>query len=277
VPQIAEQFHPGGTISFAIGANGVVFIDRWSLHLIGNAPYPVYSPQCRTECGMHDSFYPAENGAEVSHVVWRDGRHWDARLGTVSIRAVTTAGRPAAGAVIQLADSPYRGTADSSGTVRISDLLPGPYALRIRDPRIAELGFLLPTPVTFIAVRDAIVQLPFIVPMVEDYVLSRCRKHRDDGTADSTYLFGRVVDSDNKPVVDARVTFAIQMSNGAWSWEKETLKTDVDGLFQSCGGMLTPGRKLLVRAEGAGRPSRDFTHTVTSNMTIARIRIDARP
>lgn len=274
---VAEQFHPGGMISFAVSANGVAFIDRWSLRLFGNAPYAMYTPNCRAECRMHDNFYPMENGAEVSHAVWPDGQRWDARLGTVSIRTLTTAGRPAVGAVVQLHDTHYRGTADSSGTVLIHDLLPGPYALRIRDPRIEELGFLLPTPVTFVAARDSVVRLTLDVPTAEDYVASQCRKNGRWRTTDSTYLFGRVVDPDSKPVEGVRVSYALQMNNAEWSWGKETFRTRADGLFQFCSTTLTPGRILLVRASRSGHPNADLTHTTTSNMTIVPIRVDARP
>ena len=82
----AERFRPGGTISFATSANGVAFIDRWSLRLFGNAPDTIFVPgRCRGGCiRTSDNLYPTENGAEVSHAVWRDGRRWDApkaRLG----------------------------------------------------------------------------------------------------------------------------------------------------------------------------------------------------
>ena len=277
MPQLAEQFHPGGTISFATGANGVVFIDRWSLRLIGNAPYPVYSPNCRAGCAMHDSFFPSENGAEVSHVTWRDGRRSDARLGTLSIRAVTSAGRPAAGTVIELPNSPYHGKTDAAGAVRIADLLPGPYVLSVRDPRLTELGLLLPTSISFIAARDSVIQLSLDVPTVEDFVVNVCRKHRQWTATDSTYLVGRIVDGGKNPVADARVTFAVQNSKGGWDWDKTTLKTEADGVFAACGTTLTPGAKLQVRVERDRSWPRTVTRDIKDKMTIVPIRIDTKP
>jgi hypothetical protein len=277
MPQAAEPFHPGGMISFATGANGVVFIDRWSLRLIGNAPYPEYSPNCRAECGMHDSFFPTENGAEVSHLTWRDGGSWDAHLGTVSIRAMAAAGRPATGTIVELAGSPYNGTADASGAVRIADLLPGPYALKIRDPRLTELGITLPTSVKFIATRDSVVQLSLDVPTVEDFVVSECQKNRQWSAVDSTYLLGRVVDHDGKPVADARVTFAVRDSKGAWNREKEEMKTGADGVFEACGTALAPGLKVRVRAEGDRMWSREVTQDIKDKTTIVPVRVDVKP
>jgi hypothetical protein len=276
MPQAAEQFHPGGTMSFATGANGVVFIDRWSLRLIGNAPFPVYASGCRTTCGMRDSFYPAENGAEVSHAVWRNGLRWDAHLGSVSIRA-TAGGRPAAGTVLQVTNSPYHGTTDASGTLKIVDLLPGPYTLKVRDPRLAGLGVLLPTSATFTAARDSTVQLLLDVPTVEDYVVSQCRTNGKWTATDSTYLLGRVVDNHDNPFADARVTFAVRQGKGAWTWDKQTLTTDADGVFASCATTLNPGSTLQVRVESERSWPHSVTREITTRTSIVPIRVDARP
>ncbi len=284
----AEQFHPGGTMSFATGENGVAFIDRWSLRLVGNAPSPIY-PKCRWACGTRDSYFPIENGAEVSHVAWRDGRRWDARLGTVSIRATTAAGRVSAGTVVELAGTHYRAMSDSTGTAQIKDLLPGPYIVFVVDRRVNGLGISLRTPVSFVAVRDSVVQLSLEVPSVEDFVVSACRKDRQWKTTDSTYLFGRLVDADKQPVAEARVTFAVQKNKGDWDWSKETLKTDADGLFESCGATLPAGSKLRLHVEsdrswprdlmrdGRRDPAHDVMRDITDRTTIVPLRIDVRP
>jgi hypothetical protein len=277
MPPIAEQFQPGGTISFATGANGVVFIDRWSLHLVGNAPYPVYSPRCRAECDMRDSFYPMDNGAEVSHLVWRDGRHWDAHLGTVGIHATAAAAQPAKGAMLELPGTPYSGKVDSKGDVRIADLLPGPYAVKVRDPRLSDLGISLPTSLNFIAVRDSVVQLSLDVPTVEDYVVSECKKNRKWTTADSTYLLGRVVGGDKKPVADAHVALSVRDSAGMWGWDKDPLKTDADGVFATCGTTLTRGTKLQVRVESDHSWTKTVSRDIKDNTTIVSIKIDIKP
>ncbi len=276
---VAQRFHPGGTISFAESGNGATFIARWSLRLPGNAPDSVFTPaNCPWSCiRTRDHFYPTENGAEVSHAVWGDGRRWDARLGSVSMRMITPAGRPAVGTVVRLNDTPYQGTADSSGAMMIHDLLPGPYALRVRDSRVAELGFLIPVPLTFIAARDSVVRLTFSVPTAEDYAASQCRLNRHWATADSTYIFGRVLDRDNKPVARVRVTYALQSDKAGWSWSKETFTTGDDGTFQFCSAAFTPGRTLQVRASRPGYPNSDVAEKVMSNMTTVRIRIDTLP
>jgi hypothetical protein len=277
--EAVERFHPGGTISFAANANGVTFIDRWSLRLVGNAPDTLFAPAtCPAACvRIRDNLYPTENGAEVSHAVWRDGRRWDARLGSVSIRAVTRAEQPSAGTSVQLGGTQYHGTTDSTGTVLIRDLLPGPYSLRVRDKRVAALGFLLPTPVTFAAARDSVVQLTLTVPTVEDYAADECRKSRQWRSTDSTYIVGRVMDADHRPVAGVRVSYALQESKAARRWSDEAVQTGDDGMFQFCGTAVTPGRSLLVRASRPRYPDADATQTVRSNTTIVAIKVEVRP
>jgi hypothetical protein len=276
--EIVRQFQPGGTISFATSANGVTFINRWSLRLFGNAPDTIFVPgTCRGACfRTRDNLYPTENGAEVSHAVWRDGRRWDAPLGSVSIRAIASAERPSAGTVVQLGGTQYHGTTDSSGTVLIRDLLPGPYSLRVHDKRVETLGFLLPTPTSFAAARDSAVRLRLTVPTVEDYAADQCRKRRQWRSTDSTYIVGRVFDPDNRPVAGVLVSYALQMEKAAWSWGKESFTTGDDGMFQFCGATFTQGQPLLLRVSRSGSRDADVTHKTTGNMTIVRIRIDAR-
>jgi hypothetical protein len=192
--------------------------------------------------------------------------HRDAHLGTVSIHATTAAAQPAKGAILEIPGTPYSGTVDAKGELRIADLLPGPYAVKVRDPRLSDLAFSLPTSLRFTSTRDPVVQLSLDVPTVEDFIVSECKMNRKWNTADSTYLFGRVVDGDKKPVADARVTFSVRDSAGTWSWDKETLKADADGVFESCGTTLTRGAKLQVREV---RSSRHAFFAEMRYMTIA--------
>jgi hypothetical protein len=274
-----QKFKPGGTISFATSANGVTFINRWSLRLFGNAPDTTFVPgNCRGGCfRTSDNLYPTENGAEVSHAVWRDGRRWDAPLGAVSIRAITSADKPSTGTRVQLGGTQYHGTADSTGTVLIRDLLPGPYSLRVRDKRTEALSFLLPTPVAFAAARDSAVRLTLTVPTVEDYAADQCRKSRQWRSTDSTYIVGRVVDPDNRPVAGVLVSYALKAEKGEWVLGRESFTTGDDGMFQFCGATFTEGQPLRLRASRSGSRDADVTHKTTGNMTIVRIRVDAWP
>lgn len=278
MPSVAEQFQPGGTISFAETANGVAFIDRWSLRLIGDAPDTVYTLSgCPTRCReISDHFYPTENGAEVSHAVWPGGLRWDASLGTVSVSAAT-AGRPAGGIVVRLAGTPYHGTTDATGALKISELLPGPYALKVGDARAATLGIFLPTSARFTAVRDSTIRLSLDAPTVEDYVTSQCRAANRWTATDSTFILGRVVDKHGNPIAGARVTFAAREAQGTWTWDKTALTTDTDGVFLSCSTTLNPGATLQVHVEGDQLSPRSVTSPIATKTSIVSIQIDPRP
>jgi hypothetical protein len=271
---LTDKFRPGGVISFATSANGIAFIDRWHLRLYSNTVDGEHAFNCGQACSWY--YYAVENGAEVSHVSWPDGRRWDGSLGTVRIRARTTDGKPAAGAEVQLSDTHYRGTADSTGTIVIRDLLPGKYSVRIRDERIAELGFLLPTSVTFTAVRDSVVQLTVEAETVEEYLTRQCRRSVDWVLRDSTYIFGRVMDEDGKPVGGVRVSFALKQINGEWVFGKEIYKTDTDGLFQDCKSTFTHNRTVLVRVGRWGERYVEVEHVVASSLSVVKVVLDSR-
>src|SRR5471032_698648 len=107
--------------------------------------------------------------------------------------------------------------------------------------------------------------------------MSLCQQHRQWTVNDSTAVFGRVVDLDDKPIADVRISFALLLSNRDWGVSKESYKTGTDGLFQYCSSALLPGRTLRVRVMRAGNPNLDVMRAITSNLTILPIRVDARP
>src|SRR5204862_7123151 len=142
-----DGMRPGGHISFREMPNGVVMIDRWFLRLIGGTVdtirTPAYTSGRRLEmpiAQVRTKFTAAENGGEVAHATWPDGTAWRASLGTLRVHAALSSGRPAAGTAVHLVETQYRAVADTNGDFEISDLIPGPYALAIRDPRRVALG-----------------------------------------------------------------------------------------------------------------------------------------
>lgn len=274
--EVAERVRPGGTISFISAANGVTFISRYSLRLLGNAPDTVFT-NCPYKCThIIDHFFPTENGAEVSHAEWRGGLRWDAALGSASIRAVTREGAPAKGAVVELNETQYHATADTGGVEVIHDLLPGPYAVVVRDPRLASLKFLLPT-VTFVAARDSTVRLDLTVPTVETYAAGGCKKSGQWRVTDSTYVFGRVLDADNRPVAGVRVSYALQMNDTSHAATKGDFTTGGDGVFQFCGADFVPGRKLELSTSRSGYWNASAKPRIKDNTTIVPIRVEVHP
>ena len=271
-----DEFHPGGSISFHETNNGAVFVDHWYLRRVEATQTSVLD-ESGTYGTTRTSMFVMENGGELAHAVWPDGQAWNASLGSLRIQTVTPSGRPAPGAGVLLPDTPYRGTADSSGTIMIGDLLPGPYSLRLRDSRMAELDVSIPTRVSFVAARDSTFRTTVKVSTAEEYVAGLCRKDRKWEANDSTFILGRVVTPEGKPVEDADVSFATKMKDGQWSWLRWFYRTGTDGVFESCGKLFNAGRKILIRVSRKGLADVDVERTIATKLTIAKLQIEARP
>jgi hypothetical protein len=276
LPSRADGFRPGGVISFREMNNGVVFIDRWIVRRVGARQVTVPQVAGR-DLGVRTVSSRTESGGELAHAVWPDGQTWNASLGSLRIHAVTSSGRPATGAEVLLPGTPYHATADSSGTILIGDLLPGPYSLAIRDARIAELDLSIPTNISFVAARNSTHRETLQVPTAEEYVAGLCRKNRQWEANDSTFILGRLVTPEGTSVDDAKVSFAVRMKNGPWTWLRWSYRTGTDGVFQSCSGSFTAGQTVAIRVSRDGLPDVDVERTITTHLTIVEIPVEPRP
>ncbi|HEY2164518.1 MAG TPA: carboxypeptidase-like regulatory domain-containing protein, partial [Gemmatimonadaceae bacterium] len=169
-----EPANPGGWLTFREMVNGVVIIDRWSLHLPAIRWDSVYDGHTR-QFTRRDHLEAQESGGEVGHISWPTGLAWDAPLGTLVLTALTHSHAPAAGALVRLEDTDYSGRADAKGQVTLTRLLPGPYNLVVIDTLLEPLGVTLRTPVKFDAVRDSTRRETVEVSSAQDYVADRCR------------------------------------------------------------------------------------------------------
>jgi hypothetical protein len=238
----AARFRPGGRISFRAMPNGVVLIDRWSLRLVSAQPDTIVNTQGILEA--RNWLYADETGGELASAAWPDGLAWKAPLGALRIQAINHEGRPAVGSVVALAATHYFGIADSKGLVEIKNLLPGPYAVRIIDPQVAELGIGLPTSLKFVAARDTTSLARLLVPTAKQFAVERCmtagqKVNHNTSTGGTFAVLGRVVTPQGEPVSGAKVSVATRMMlpQGDGSnllWLKDFWKTGSDGLFQSC-------------------------------------------
>jgi hypothetical protein len=238
----AARFRPGGRISFRAMPNGVVLIDRWSLRLVSAQPDTIVNTKGTLEA--RNWLYADETGGELASAAWPDGLAWKAPLGALRIQAINHEGRPAEGTVVALAATHYFGIADSKGLVEIKNLLPGPYAVRIIDPQVAELGIGLPTSLKFVAARDTTSLARLLVPTAKQFAVERCmtagqKVNYNTSTGGTFAVLGRVVTPQGEPVSGAKVSVATRMMlpQGDGSnllWLKDFWTTGSDGLFKSC-------------------------------------------
>ncbi|HEV8499046.1 MAG TPA: carboxypeptidase regulatory-like domain-containing protein [Gemmatimonadaceae bacterium] len=278
-----EAMRPGGHIYFREMPNGVVMIDRWFLRLIGGTldtvRTPAFTSGRRVEMPLTQvraRFTATENGGEVAHARWPDGTAWRGALGTLRVHATVSDGGPAAGTSVHLIDTEYRAVADSNGDFEISDLIPGPYSLAIRDPRLARLGIEIMTPVRFVAERDSIIQRPLAVSTTEEFVVDRCVATRRYTPGDTVLLIGRAIATNDAPV--AGLTIALAVQSGQVRKElSEAYTTEADGLFQFCGRGLKPGMTIDIEASRNGSVVGLGTVVLTEGLTVVRLAIGARP
>ena len=278
-----EALRPGGHVYFREMANGVVMIDRWSLRLVGGQLDTINTPAFAQGrrltlpiAQVRASFHASENGGEVARATWPDGSNWHASLGTLRIHATMSDGHPAIGTEVHLIDTQYRAVADSNGNIEIHDLVPGPYSLTIRDPRLAPLGFEIATSLHFVADRDSTLQRELVATTTEDFVIGRCVAKRRYTPGDSVLLIGRALLADGTSVKRLTISLDAQTGNERKALP-ESFTTDSDGLFQFCGHGLQAGMTVLIEASRDGDHIATTTVVLRDNLTAVSVPIGSRP
>ena len=274
LPYYTDDFHPGGRLSFRTMANGVVLIDRW---YIRSAVATGAVEQSTPLVVSRNELSAIEIGGELARATWPDGQTWHAALGTLRVHAVTHSGQPAAGTVVVLPDTHYRGTTDANGDLEIVDLAPGPYSLDVIDSTVFQLGVGIPTRTRFTAARDVAFNTTLLVPTGEDYVVSRCSAAHQSSVGDSVFILGRVLTSDGEPVGDAKVAFSTQTASGEWTPTAARAKTGADGVFQTCRAKLTLGATVRVEVRRPGIIGLDTTMTLAAKLSVVRIPVSIYP
>ena len=268
----AMGFHPGGYVSFRSMKNGVVLIDRWSIRL--ESASRDTTVDATGGLTVRDWLYAEEDGGELARASWPDGLTWKAPLGVLRVHAITKERRAAVGAVIALVATQYFGTVGADGMLEIKDLVPGPYAVRVIDPRIAALGIGLPTPLKFRAARDTTTIATLVVPTTESSIADRCVANHQWTVGDSVFTIGRVVKPDGKPVNDAKVTFATKsmVDERVWQWNDVYFMTGTDGLFEFC-HPFGVGTEVRYHVSRGGVAIGEALGTFTSGLLVVRMTV----
>ncbi len=291
LPDRVAPFHPGGLISFRQMANGVALVDHWYLRrvdlvqdTIRNGRIVLVRPGDQipvdgefvkgpSNVWTREWFYATESGGELAQATWPDGQTWHAALGAIHLHSVTARGQPTPGIMVALPGTPYHAAADANGDIVIADLLPGPYAVDVVEPRMAELGLVIPTSLKFDARRDSTLSLTIRLPTAEEYTVDRCKAAREFAAGDSVLVLGRVMTPGGKPVADERVTAAVRSASGLWSWQRDFYTTGTDGVFQLCSDHFALGDRVMIRVQDAAARIVEVTKTLSANLTIVRVPI----
>ncbi len=123
----------GGELLFRNMANGLVYIESWSMHLPAMAASSAPGGRIR---GVHVVRW-RELGGEVLSARWPDGSHTENALGVVTGTVRDDAGQPIAEVQVRLDGTPSAAETDSTGRFLLSPVLSGRYGLDVADSAYA--------------------------------------------------------------------------------------------------------------------------------------------
>ncbi|MES2178645.1 MAG: carboxypeptidase-like regulatory domain-containing protein [Gemmatimonadota bacterium] len=278
-PSRIDRLDPGGLVAFR-DLSTVSMIDNWSMRLIGAH----YDSTFRNTPTV-ERLYAYQRGGLVAHATWPDGRTWHADLGKLRAHVRTSNGKPAAGTVVRIPDTPYRATVDSAGFLELSDLVNGPYTLAVVDPRLEPIRFDLPTSYNFLAVNGTTVRDSIKIQTVEEAVALKCLSDKRYTVGDSIFVLGRAIDRKGNLVGDVQISAFTEPSQTGVIEERGEpaalphliggYTTGTNGLFQFCAPRLETG--VTIRARLSGRDLPVLRMPVTGRLTVIPLVVDRAP
>lgn len=260
VEPLAESFNAGGSVSFVTLPNGIPFIDKWSLRLVGGSE----DADTRATSQVYEI---REVGGELARAKWPDGETWLGAQSSVHLTATTRDGVPARTAVLNLVDTDYRATTDSAGRATIQYVLPGPYTVAQDDATLKPIGLQIPAGRSLVVTRGSspITRVTLATPV--QHVGAMC-----GGTTPSkseSWVVARVVGSDGKPVGGVHWR-ASRDDNGRWRVFSENGITASDGLILLCRGVVRESR-IEVAAWRDPKDAVRVQRTVNEPLSVMRV------
>jgi hypothetical protein len=181
-------------------------------------------------------------GGDLRLVTRGDSTHavlWRRDTGSVDVFAALSPNadaKPAAGAVVRLAGSPYQGTADASGHVRFEQMLPGDYLFEATTPLHEIIGAVPAHVAVTVGPNEVTEARVNLIPLAVAAATVCQVDALDKGDA---IVAGRVWLGDSTLVPHARVSIE-------WDGGDAHADTRDDGSFRICN--VPTGTLLLIKA-----------------------------
>jgi hypothetical protein len=277
IPGTSADTLLGGHVDFARLTTGAWILPSWSIRM----PTPVRTPTLQT---FSSTFGPTtirtrgrwHMSTDVIRVAGGDVRAvrrgdagdsvlWRRPTGSARIVAMAPEGdqRPAAGAIVRLAGSPYGGYTDVQGQVFFEQVLPGTYLFEATTPLHDAIE--APADRATVAVRagvraEGLVRLKSLAQAAAEV----CNVRELD--RNSAVLTGHVLQGDD-PVAKVRVSLE-------WVGGDPTMESRDDGYFRFCG--VPTGKLILVRAS-VGKLMATTTVTIPGGDIVQRLDLRLQP
>ena len=272
----ATPLRPGGRIGFEETSPATVWIDQWTIRMTGAAIDSTGRPTQR-DMTLRPSVI--EGGAELASALWPDGRRWQSTLSAATLKLVTKSGASFAGVRVRLDSTDYSGITDSTGSVMIDEVLPGPYRVSVVDSTLAIVDTTLPGATGFVAVRGTTANVVVVAPTLTEFMTQECIA-QEAFTERSYMLVARIVSGRDSVSVPAyRAKWRLESPAGANDMLVPSGiyghgETGANGMVYFC-TKLSEGRRVVLRvwpatdkAEGAGT---EITVTLRDRITAVKV------
>ena len=261
-----QQPASGGHLSVIDLPHGLTLIDRWSIRMVQTrapGPTPVLGSSSTMErVGNAGTATPrhrvSESGGELARAVWPAGETFRATLGTLRARLVDRDGRVVPHMRVRLKNTDYAGSSDTSGVVRIDDLVPGPYTAELLDSTLAPIGIPITTSMRFAVDRGETYMADVETQSAQAYVARMCK---EDGVLEpgSRLLIARVYRADGAAVSRAR-----------WDLGAHTGTSGADGVIVYCRG-LAPDALVVLRVDVGNQSYHELPIQMDAPLKVVRV------
>jgi hypothetical protein len=258
VSNLAKNAGSGGFIEFRTADNGVSYIDRWEGRLLALGSVPRVS-DAGGPTATAGSPLQVDGGQPIT-LRWPDGTVVKKTLPTFTGRVVDAKTKePVPGITISFESTPYEAVTDSTGSFRLDEVLPGPYAITLTDSLWEPFGLGRGGRIG-VSVNDSSTQTRTIeIPSLDVAVAARCRgvKHGNG----PVFIAGLMTDVAGRPIAGTIDAYL----GGVGASAPVTLRVEPTGVFTLCG--LDP-RRIVIVARNLDGNQKAFDYVVPATGTV---------
>ncbi|HEX8724892.1 MAG TPA: carboxypeptidase-like regulatory domain-containing protein [Gemmatimonadaceae bacterium] len=251
----------GGRLVFRNMTNGLVYIERWSMHLPAVAA--LAAPGHQVPAGRYAGVTPGEIrnvhvvqwhdlGGDVLAARWPDGSHAESTLGAVTGLVRDRNGAPLPGVHVMLDRTQTAATTDTTGRFTMWPVLPGRYGLDAVDSAYAAFVDPRRASQTISVGRDTLAAPPIVLSSRQQAVAGLCGDRSAPPTGTAIILGQLRSPAPLGPELRVEGSWTVQQLGDATAAHRDSIRVTPgdDGGFILCHVPLDPPLALrLVRRD----------------------------